>query len=166
MDIHQVVKILKQSVELVYIQDASLIETNAHEQAITHRIAYYFENMLMLYPWYIQEGYNIDVEYNRYYDDPKRKNDQSLCKPDIILHRRGYNKLYDNLLVIEVKKNSDENLRDFDKLSEFTNQRGKYKYHLGIYINLKKDFNQVEYTYFSNGKKGWENNSSFVRLCS
>ena len=175
MNLNTIVKILKQSVELVYERDYYLIENDVHEQDISHRIAHYFENFLMLYPWYSENGYRIDVEYNRNFHDSKRAfsgcdgcskqeclaksgmhSYRDVCKPDIILHKRGKNNQttneYNNILAIEIKKNHSIDNEDFAKLSAFTCSKGEYKYKLGLYINLTQNKEDIVYKYFRRNK--------------
>lgn len=171
MDNKLIIKMLKQSVDLLYENDSYLIEHSVHEQDISHRIAHYFENLLEDYSWYKKSSFNIDVEYNKNFDNPKRAyekcyncsdiscytppksvNYQSSCKPDIILHERGSND--NNILVIEIKKCNKECKDDFAKLSAFTCNASDYKYKMGIYINID---NQPSYKYFKDGQEVEEN---------
>lgn len=169
-----IIELLKQSVDLLYKNDSYLIKHSVHEQDISHRIAYYFENLLNNYSWYKKSSFNVDVEYNKNFDDPKRvysncddcgnarcyinqssyyiDNYQSPCKPDIILHERGSND--NNILVIEIKKCNNECKEDFAKLSAFTCNASNYKYKIGIYINID---NQPSYKYFKDGQEVEEN---------
>ena len=169
-----IIELLKQSVDLLYKNDSYLIKHSVHEQDISHRIAYYFENLLNNYSWYKKSSFNVDVEYNKNFDDLKRvysncddcgnarcyinqssyyiDNYQSPCKPDIILHERGSND--NNILVIEIKKCNNECKEDFAKLSAFTCNASDYKYKIGIYINID---NQPSYKYFKDGQEVEEN---------
>lgn len=165
-----IIELLKQSVDLLYKNDSYLIKHSVHEQDISHRIAYYFENLLNNYSWYKKSSFNVDVEYNKNFDDTKRvhsncddcgndrcyinqssyyiDNYQSPCKPDIILHERGSND--NNILVIEIKKCNNECKEDFAKLSALTCNASDYKYKIGIYINID---NQPSYKYFKDGQE-------------
>lgn len=181
MNNKEIIKILKQSVKMLYKNDNYLIQHSVHEQDLSHRIAFYFENILKNYNWFIKNGYNIDVEYNRNFEDSKRVycncqncsenfcyikkkhfniNDyNSNCKPDIILHKRGKNnntiKDKNNLIVIEMKKDKEKYKDDFSKLAAFTCENNDYKYALGIFININK--NKVKYIFFKNGQEVDEN---------
>ena len=66
--INLILKLLEQSVDLVYQNDKYLIEHSIHEQDLSHRIAFYFENLLRNYDWFTQNGYSVDVEYNKNFD--------------------------------------------------------------------------------------------------
>lgn len=172
-NLKQIINLLKQSIELLYENDNYLIEHSVHEQDLSHRIAYYFENLLNNYEWYKKTSLNIDVEYNKNFDDSKRVyckcigcrgnecyittsqynigNYESTCKPDIILHERGSNN--NNILVIEIKKNNNECAEDFAKLSAFTCLCSDYKYKCGVYINIA----ELLFRYFKNGQEVTEN---------
>ena len=173
--INLILKLLKQSVDLVYQNDKYLIKHSVHEQDISHRIAFYFENLLGNYAWFTKKGYSVEVEYNKNFDDSKRvykkcsdcqladcdikqqkykiETYSESCRPDIIIHKRGKNnnsyRDYNNLLVVEVKKNDPSSKEDFAKLSAFTCKNSDYKYNLGVYVNL----NTKKPEYFQNGKK-------------
>ena len=167
--------LLKQSVGLLYENDDHLITKSVHEQSISHRIAHYLENLLIKYDWFVKDGYSVDVEYNRNGDEVKKvcgncdfpeqhkcklkkslSNDRN-CRPDIIVHKRGCNNIsqddFDNLIVIEIKKEEEEDDFDFSKLKSFTCKYSTYKYHLGIYINITNPKSQSPYTYFQNGQE-------------
>ena len=48
-NLKQILNLLKQSIELLYENDNYLIEHSVHEQDLSHRIAYYFQNLLNNY---------------------------------------------------------------------------------------------------------------------
>lgn len=103
--------------------DGYLLEKDVNERSISHRLAVYIEQEFA--------DWNIDCEYNRDHDDPKKlkrenvQNDDLTARtvfPDIIVHTRGTN---ENLLVIEMKKEShSDDAKAFDqkKLAEFKSQ--------------------------------------------
>ncbi|HEU4326644.1 MAG TPA: hypothetical protein VFS21_26120 [Roseiflexaceae bacterium] len=136
-------KMVARSVRRLLLKDRFLIVNKIHEPSISHRLALYIESRF--------GGFNVDCEYNGGVDgetgrkkisdvlvrhaeifgvltpEEARKNsrDDFISKdvcPDIIVHRRGGRGLMDNLLVIEVKKSTNENRVDWDKykLSRFT----------------------------------------------
>lgn len=105
-------------------RDIYLLEINANERSISHRLAVYLEHYFT--------NWEIDCEYNRNHDDTKRleladrhTNDTDLnavtVYPDIIVHRRATD---ENLLVIEMKKsNSNEDIEyDLIKLKGYKNE--------------------------------------------
>ena len=115
--------------------DFCLFEVDANERSITHRFACHLDKRF--------ESWDVDCEYNRDGDGPKRmqhRNDRvppddapgGLVLPDIIVHRRGSS---DNLLVIEVKKSTSQvSLEaDLEKLCGFKQQLG---YRFGLFIRF------------------------------
>jgi hypothetical protein len=117
----------------------------ASEMAIAHRLAVYLEQKLGAFPQISEVGCVIDCEYNRHLSGGKRvyiakqlahivteanrtvrddPDDAERCVfsvlPDIVLHRRRTDE--QNLLVIELKKESNPENRDYDhfKLHAFT----------------------------------------------
>ena len=120
--------------------DAFLLESNANERSISHRLAVYLEHEFI--------GWDVDCEYNRQMRDPKRlhlniepnNSADTVGKtvfPDIIIHRRGTS---DNLLVIEIKKTSSTITDDFDlhKLSVFKTQLG---YQFTVFVKVITESN-------------------------
>lgn len=115
--------------------DFDILCMDINERTISHRLAGYLE------PYF--PGWNVDCEYNRNHDDPKKleirrrniaSNDihATTVFPEIIEHKRGTDT---NLLVIKMKKTiSNENDKyDLAKLTAFKNQLG-YQYALFIKI--------------------------------
>lgn len=114
------------------------------EQAISFHIGLYMYKYIKKRNWL--KGYDIDMEYNKNGDMgkviPSRPNG---ARPDIIIHQRGLNDW--NVLMIEVKgwwnKTSRDN--DRDKLRDFTDQQGEYKYGLGVFLDLRNTGCTPEY---------------------
>jgi len=138
----------------------------AHERAIAHRLAFYFEcalrNRQLLDD---QSQLSVDCEYDRHIDDGKKLRtilDQAfiieragrtweelvdepgviefLIKPDIVLHERRTDD--HNLVVIELKKASSRELREYDdlKLTIFTTPKpAGYNYRLGYAVTVRDD---------------------------
>lgn len=85
--------------------DADLLQVDANERSLTHRLAVYMEDEF--------RGWNVDCEYNRKDLDPKTlmfpppgdvpadDDEARTVYPDIIVHRR---RTTENLLVIEARK--------------------------------------------------------------
>lgn len=74
--------------------------------------------------------------------------------PDVIIHKRLTDK---NYLVIEAKKEQDNKQEYYDakeKLKVLTNQNGRYKYQLGVFIDFKKDIKDAieSIIYYKNGE--------------
>ena len=114
-----------------------LLEKNLNERTVSHKFAEYLQRRF--------PGWDVDVEYNKNKDGIKRMRLKGkLCRvfPDIIIHRRGSQ---DNLLIIEIKKNASESLRnkEIDRINKFKRQIG---YSYGLFINFKtgKNFGIIE----------------------
>lgn len=100
--------------------DQTLLELDVNERSITHKLAEYLQTRF--------PEWNVDCEYNRNREIPKRlthirdmvpADDTSgrTVFPDIIVHHRGK---ADNLLVIEAKKNStSDGSADEEKLKAY-----------------------------------------------
>ncbi|EMN6212109.1 hypothetical protein [Vibrio vulnificus] len=117
---------LTRALDKLVRDDAHLLEIDANERSISHRLAVYLESEFT--------EWHIDCEYNRDIEDPKRLNIDSIRTdstdtqgrtvfPDIIVHVRGQ---ANNLLVIEMKKTSSGVPDDFDhaKLAAFRRELG------------------------------------------
>lgn len=86
-------------------RDFQLLDSNAHEQSWSHRIAMYME--MMARRMELDPRYQVDCEYNRNGNGVKRirtgaRTPSITC--DIILHSRGQIEEQDNLIAIEIKK--------------------------------------------------------------
>jgi hypothetical protein len=117
-------------------RDADILRTDVNERTISHQLAGYLELHF--------SGWNVDCEYNRNHDDPKRleiprrkvPNDDTQARtvfPDIIIHKRGTD---ENLLVIEMKKTTSQESDDFDlhKLKAFRDQLG---YKFAVFVKVR-----------------------------
>ena len=115
-------------------KDANLLKIKSSERGIVHWLAIYFEEHIKndsnTTKFNHDNGYVVDVEYSRTYDDIKRFEHMkdSLCKEDcphakhckkylgeatyyavtldMIFHKRVTNTLNDNVLCVEVKTTS------------------------------------------------------------
>lgn len=105
-------------------RDGKLLELDAHERSITHKLAEYLQDEF--------PEWNVDCEYNRDRSQPKAlirggiDNAQTVNKvtvfPDIVIHRRDSS---ENLVVIEAKKRGSENSGwDLEKLNAYKEQMG------------------------------------------
>jgi hypothetical protein len=103
--------------------DRSLLEADANERAITHRLGVY---LAVLFP-----SWDVDCEYNRDGHEVKALSGQVVV-PDVIVHRRG---TQENLLVIEVKKTTSNESDEADKkkLRAFREQLG---YQNALFLKL------------------------------
>jgi len=141
-------KIVRDSLKKLKRLDKILLEINANERTITHKLAVYLQQSI--------PDFNVDCEYNRFEDFVKKMTlpkdkinwaDTEAKKvfPDIIIHKRGIQE--DNLLVIEVKKSSNINSGDFDrmKLHKFLQEPYNYAYGLFLRINLDGENDDLEW---------------------
>jgi hypothetical protein len=115
--------------------DLYLLEVNANERSLTHCLAIHLQSEF--------PALNVDCEYNRDGIDPKRlphldlhpnseDEDAKTVYPDIIVHRRGSR---ENLLVIEIKKNSNKSGRDTD-LAKLAGYRRELGYRAALFIEF------------------------------
>lgn len=134
MEKKEIEKKLNLSIAKLFRNDASLLEIDASERSITHRIAVYLEAEF--------KGWNVDCEYNRDLNQSKKlksllteKGDPSLVLPDIIIHHRG---TYNNLLVLELKKSSNDapDSDDENKIHCYIQDLG---YQHGVFIRINTD---------------------------
>lgn len=115
--------------------DGDILAMDVNERSISHRLASYLEEFF--------NGWNVDCEYNRNHDMPKRLNirrrsihsddtQATTVFPDIIVHRRGTD---ENFVVIEMKKSSSQESDNYDleKLIAFKEQLG---YHFAIFVKV------------------------------
>lgn len=127
---------INESIDQLLRSDSELLYIDANERSISHRLALYIE------PFF--HGWNVDCEFNRNHDDPKRLDIQrrnirsddvqaTTVFPDIIVHRRGTDQ---NLMVVEMKKttSTEDDGYDLGKLDAFKNQLG---YQYAVFIKLQ-----------------------------
>lgn len=115
-------------------EDAQLLEANANERSITHKLA---EHLQREFP-----QWHVDCEYNRDGHEPKRlrlpvrsdvASDDTEARtvfPDVIVHHRDTD---DNFLVLEAKKanNTEGDAEDKQKLAAFRNELG---YKVAVFV--------------------------------
>jgi len=134
---------LNSALDRLVEKDSFLLECNVNERSISHRLAVYLGHEF--------EGWDVDCEYNRNMDDPKRMNLQEVDSdstdtegktvyPDIIVHKRGES---NNLLVVEMKKTTSHigDFFDLHKLDAFKKQLG---YRNAVFVKVKT-LNSVGY---------------------
>jgi hypothetical protein len=118
--------LVNKAIELLVENEPQLLELNVTERALSHHLARYLGEL-------VPEDFNVDCEYNRHFDYPKRLNlkrrqakDREIRAttvfPDIIVHKRDSDT--DNLLVLEMKKPGENLQYDEDKLLAFRNELG------------------------------------------
>ena len=158
MDIDEIKEKVEYCMQTLREKDEDLIEIDVNERTITHKLAEYLQNQFT--------DYNVDCEYNRYEDNTKKlrsiKNrsldlsnykkyqieqfiwedkDALTIYPDIIIHERK--SPYNNLLVIEVKKSSNNISKDLDikKIEELMNP--PYNYNFGLFLRIDL-YNEID----------------------
>ena len=79
--VEKIITMLKNSVQLLKEKDSDLITKSVQEQALSHRIAHYFENLLIKNSWYKKSPLTVDIEYNKNIDSEKElpKDKCKLC---------------------------------------------------------------------------------------
>lgn len=164
-------------VELVMKEDDYLLRHDISERAISHRLAMYLASKF--------KDFDVDCEYNGDIDaDKGRKyiyilnarakelglqkikggNDEGTNRsvyPDIIVHKRGKNGSENNLLIIEMKKSSNQVNGEWDaeKLSKFTSSEdeNRFDYRLGAFVKFDVG-KQIGYSveWYRAGRKWFE----------
>jgi len=104
--------------------DHHLLEIGANERSISHKLAEYLQQHF--------PDWHVDCEYNRHGIQIKKLGEERVY-PDIIVHLRN---TPFNLLVIELKCSNDSNEYDIEKLKKFTDQKGDFKYKLGLFLKI------------------------------
>ena len=136
--------------ERLYRDDADLISRHGVEPAVIGTFYGYVLEAVGGLEWL--RGLRVDTEYNKNGLDSKRTvRKPNGIRPDIIIHRRGYNEA--NVLVMEIKgwSNTEPREDDIVKLEDLTNQEEEYKYGLAVFLDLGKVGCKPEY--FAGGQR-------------
>src|SRR4051812_40564427 len=122
-----------------YAHEAFLLEKEAGERALTHRLAVYFEKQF--------SGWEIDCEYDRLGDRTLRLPHGSIVSiddhfaksiySDIVVYQRA---IPNNLLVVEVRKSINHQLLEHDqyKLRALTDPYLWFAYWIGVLLTFGK----------------------------
>ena len=138
------------AIDLLFKNDSFILEINANERSISHKLAEYIQTQF--------PEWHIDCEYNRKVKETKRLEDIAECSeqrttdrilPDIIVHHRSVD---DNELVIEIKPNKKNDPCDIEKLKLLTQKDGEYSYDFGLYIQFDKT-KKPSLTWYKDGKE-------------
>lgn len=135
---------IRQSFICLYENDKYLIvnrtqqgkkDNHVSERGIVFRFGVYLDNQLKNH----FPEYKVDTEYNRNMYEPKYlKGFIRGVYPDLIIHKRGSNE--DNLIVFEFKTWWNLNSQnDMEKIKQFTDENGEYKYKYGLLVTLDKE---------------------------
>ena len=155
MNKKQIKNILEQTKILFLENDYHLLSVEANERSLTHKFAEHLQAVIGC-------SWNVDCEYNRYGSEikviggikeiigDKTTTDDIRAKtiyPDIIVHKRGADG--QNLLVIEAKKNADDECRikDMKKLQKI---QTKYNYCFAVFVDFKIGTNKIEVVFLDN----------------
>lgn len=120
------------------------------ERATAHRLALHLDKKF--------PGWNVDCEYNRDEQLTKKlmgiagcnaRKPTDIIVPDIIVHRRGSTGPTNNLLVVELKRNTPNDPCDTAKLELLTGARDHYQYQFGLYVNIARG--AFELSWYING---------------
>ena len=123
----------------LFRRDSYLLDVDASERAITHRLAIYLQAAF--------KDWDVDCEYNRNGLEPKTTRlpvegtstaDEHAVTifPDIIVHHRDSE---DNLLAIEIKKSSSNIPLDFDRRKLRSYRRKPLCYQHTLLIVIRTD---------------------------
>ena len=180
----EIITKLEEAVDRLFVNDHYLIENKAHERSITHILAKHLADLFPLYD--IDCEYDLDItnfkgrypnkkeieilrdELEKVKTYIKNSTEKTINEygeiivplniyPDIIIHKRGTNKL--NTLIIELKKSTNNNRKSIQldnlKLEAYTSQKLSYRF--GAYIDLSVGVNfdrkKTKIEYYKDGKK-------------
>ncbi len=139
-------RLLSEAVSAAYAETPSLFDKKGIEQAMVFRIGIHLHKLLQSTEL---KHYQLDCEYNKKGDDPKRDINGTAIRPDLIVHQRGDNHESANKLAVEFKEWWNKNTGDTFKLENLTHRDGGYAYQLGVFVVLGRE--APEYTYFKHG---------------
>jgi len=149
-------KKVKDALKALYREDVLLLDVNASERSISHKLAEHLQNQF--------RHLNVDCEYNRHGSAIKRLGSHddraavidpsggSPVLPDIVVHSRGDDRR--NLLIIEIKKSNSRELREKDlkKLKNFTSS--PYHYRHGLFLLFDVEGKRLcDVLHFSSGEE-------------
>jgi hypothetical protein len=122
-----------------YAHETLLLEKDAGERALTHRLAVHIEKQFA--------GWQVDCDYDRLGERTLRlphgaiiSTDDHLAKsiyPDIVVHQR---EIPNNLLAVEVRKSANHQPLEHDrhKLRALTDPHLWFAYWIGVFVTLGK----------------------------
>ena len=138
MEFELIEKILENALKKLREFDFQLLEIDVNERTISHKLAEHIQEKI--------QDLSVDCEYNRYQRLVKKLQiphgdismediDAKTIYPDIVIHKRNTDN--DNLLVIEIKKSTNNQSHDFDicKIKALTTEPYNYKFGLFLEIN-------------------------------
>jgi hypothetical protein len=131
--LQQMERSVRRALQQLLAEEAFLLAADVAERAIAAKLGEY---LAVLFP-----DHKVDVEYNRHGLDVKIVNLPPCCRgggrrrifPDIIIHQRGHDNA--NLLVIQIKKDTNQEPRDCDRAIIRAMKR-YFRYRRGLLIDL------------------------------
>ena len=150
-EIRQLKYLLESAVSAAYAEP-NLVERNdekdkeGYEQTFAFRVGIHLHELLKRTEY---SRLNLDCEYNKHGDDPKKTNGKGI-RPDLLIHSRGNDD--ENILAVEFAgwwQCAKKFEKDKEKLEGLTQNNGDYRYSLGALVKIEKD--NPTYTYFQNG---------------
>ena len=135
MNREEISAVVERAIDQLVAEQPTLLDLDVTERALSHYLALYIAGVM-------PAAYNVDVEYNRHGDDPKRLNlparralDRELRAttvfPDIVVHKRNTDE--ENILVLEMKKPGEDIAYDKLKLRAFRKELG-YRHTANVVI--------------------------------
>lgn len=144
---NQLLEEIRRSLNFLEREYSYLFDSDVHEISIVHQFACLLKKSDLL------KGYSIDLEYNRitnFSDGTQKKilsgGKESFFRTDLVVHIPKTQ--LGNLLALEFSKGTN-NADEEKKLIELTKRSGKYKYRIGILIDLPK---YSSWKYFVDGE--------------
>lgn len=136
----EVSALVETAIDLLIEHEPELLTLGVTERTLSFHLARYLTDL-------VPAGYNVDCEYNRHFDDPKRLNlprrtalDREMRAttvfPDVLVHKRNTDKY--NLLVLELKKPGEDIEYDEIKLRAFRNEL-HYTYAAHVIVGRQKN---------------------------
>ncbi len=133
--------------------DCFLIQANTNERTISHKLAEYLQAEFL--------PLKVDCEYNRHGEEIKRlevprdninwdDTEARTVFPDIVVHERGNDE--QNLLVIEVKKSSNAQNQQFDRIKLMAFTMPPYRYRFGLFLIISMDITPDYMKWYRNGR--------------
>lgn len=119
---------LTAAVSDLFSLDRYLFELGVHERTVVAALAFHMRGRF--------GSHDVDAEYNKLGDDPKRVVDIGKVRevvPDLIVHKRGYATV-NNLLVMEVKHGSRG--KSADDIHKLTLMQRDLEYRHAVFIRF------------------------------
>ena len=146
MNLQEVKDRIIKCINKMYKNDSDLLTKNIYEVTISCKLVQYLFSEFF--------DYDVDCEYDKHKNNKEEieiDNQIKERRPDILIHKRGNDN--NNLAVIEMKKSTSTGDRqlDYKKLKSMTLQTGKYRYKLGLFVDLA--VGKYDLIFFINGEK-------------